>query len=137
VAQRAAGLVLILDGCLVALLGITALVVFQPIAAIEGRPPIDQTPYPLLIVPLLLGLAYAWAGQRAVRGIRRGRGVGIVLAAILAAVFGALAAGSVGSGGGLTELSVTAAIAVVQVLVILAIARWPDAADPAAGVRHA
>jgi hypothetical protein len=125
VAHRLAGLVLILDGLLVALLGIVAIVVFRPIAAIEGRPYVDQTPYPLLIVPVLLALACAWAGQRALRGIRGGRGVGILLATILAIVFGAMAVGSQGSLG---ELAVAAGIAVVQVLVVIALARWPMAA---------
>lgn len=125
-AQRLAGVVLILDGCLVALLGITAILVFQPIAAIEGRPSVDQTPYALMIVPILLGLAYGWAGQRAVRGIRRGRAVGAVLALLLAVAFGALLLASRSSPA---ELAVAGGFAALQVLVIVAIARWPIAGD--------
>ena len=126
--HRLAGLILVLDGVLVALLGLVGLVVFRPIAAIEGRPPVDQTPYPLLIVAILLGLAYVWAGQRAIRGIRRGRGAGILLAALLVIAFGALAA----AGRTVGEIAFPIGVAVVNGLVAISLARWP-----VGGAQHA
>jgi hypothetical protein len=121
--------VLLLDGCLVALLGVVAIAVLQPVGAIEGRPAVDETPYVLMVVPIALGLAYVWAGQRALRGIRRGRAVGIVLALLLAVAFGALVLDSRSSPG---ELAFALGLAALQVLVVLVLARWPTRSD-----RHA
>lgn len=128
-AQRLAGVVLLLDAFLVGLLGIVAIAVLQPIGAIEGRASVDQTPYVLMVVPILLGLAYGWAGQRAIRGIRRGRAVGIVLALLLAVAFGAILLDSRSDPG---ELAFAGGLVIVQVLVVVALARWPVAGD-----RHA
>ena len=119
---RFAGVLLIGDGLLVALLGVTMVLVFGPVAAIEGREPVDQTPYPLLIVPMLLGLAYAWAGQRAIRGIRAGRVVGVVLALLAGLAFGSLLLGARPSP---TELAFAVGMVAVQALIIVGLVRWP------------
>ena len=119
---RVAGVLLVIDGLFVALLGLVGFVVFRPVAAIEGREPVDQAPYPLLVVALLLGLAFVWAGQRAVRGIRSGRIVGIILALIPGVAFGALLVGTRMSP---SELAFAIAVVAVQVVIIVGLARWP------------
>ncbi len=119
---RVAGVLLVIDGLFVALLGLVGFVVFRPVAAIEGREPVDQAPYPLIVVALLLGLAFVWAGQRAVRGIRSGRIVGIVLALIPGVAFGALLVGTRMSP---SELAFAIAVVAVQVVIIVGLARWP------------
>jgi hypothetical protein len=119
---RLAGVLLLVDGIFVALLGFVGFIVFRPIAAIEGRESPDQAPYPLLVIALLLGLAFVWAGQRAIRGIRSGRVVGIVLALIPGSLFGALV---VMSRMGWTELLFAIGVVAVQAVIIVALARWP------------
>jgi hypothetical protein len=120
---RVTGVLLLIDGLFVALLGFVGFLVFRPIAAIEGRPSPDQAPYPLLIVSLLLALAFAWAGQRAIRGIRAGRVVGMLLAAIPGLLFGAFLVTSPMSPG---ELAFAVVVVAVQVAIIVALARWPE-----------
>ena len=119
---RVAGVLLVIDGLFVALLGLVGFVVFRPVAAIEGREPVDQAPYPLLVDACLVELAFVWAGQRAVRGIRSGRIVGIILALIPGVAFGALLVGTRMSP---SELAFAIAVVAVQVVIIVGLARWP------------
>ncbi len=131
---RIGGVLLIADGALVALLGITFILLFRPVAAIQGRESVDQTPYGLVIVPILLALAYLWAGQRAIRGIRAGRAVGILLALLPGLAFGSLLVGARLSP---TELAFALVVVAVQAVIIVALARWPVAAGQGErGDRH-
>ena len=120
VAVRIAGLLLILDGLVMAMLGMIVILVFRPVGAVEGREYVDQTPYWLLVVPILFGVAYLWAGQRALRGIHAGRQVGILLAAVPAVLFGALLFNPNMDPG---ELAFAAGVVITQVLVIVALVR--------------
>ena len=120
---RLAGVLLIADGFIIAILGVVLVAVLTPVGAIQGRDPVDQTPYPLLIVPLVLALACLWVGHRAIRGIRKGRMVGIALALIPAVVFGAA---MLNPGATTTELAFAAVVVGVQVVIVIALARWPE-----------
>jgi cation transport ATPase len=138
IAVRIAGLLLILDGLLLALLGMIVILVFRPVGAVQGREYVDQTPYWLLVVPILLGVAYLWAGQRALRGIHAGRQVGILLATVPAVLFGALFFNPSMNPG---ELAFAAGAVIAQVFVIVVLVRWrpgdgepPRPAERASGV---
>jgi hypothetical protein len=122
---KLAGALLLLDGLAVLLIGLVFLVVFRPVAAIEGRPSPDQTPYLVLVPAALLAIGFFWSGQRAIRGIRRGRIVGVVLAAVLGLLFAWLPfTGSMDA----SELAATAALVIPQVLIVVGLFRWPEAA---------
>lgn len=122
----------VLAGALLLLDGIVALVVsagaawfstFPPVAAIEGRLPIDQSQWALALGAFVFAIACFWAAQRAVRGIRAGRMVGIVLAGSLAAFFGSvLVTASVID---LEWLAAAVVFLAPQLLIILGLLRWP------------
>lgn len=91
VGVRLAGIVLIADGLLALAVGALLLLMstlFPPVAAIEGRPPVEQSWLVEALVAVVLGVAGLWGGQRALRGIRRGRFAGAAVAAFVAAVLG-------------------------------------------------
>jgi hypothetical protein len=120
---RLAGLLLIVDGAFVVLLGLVAFAVFRPVAAIEGRESPDQAPYPLLVLALLLAVAFLWAGQRAIRGIRRGRIVGMLLALVLGLLF---ASPLLSSGMSPSEVAFAIGVVAVQAVIVVVLARWPS-----------
>jgi len=130
---RLAGVFLLLDACLIGILGFAVMTVFRPIGSAghyEGQTVFpDQTPYWLLVPVTLLALAYAWAGQRAIRGIRSngGRLVGIVLAGALGLLF---AYEPMTSFSSLRPegLALAAAFLIPQVLIVVALLRWPETA---------
>lgn len=122
---RLAGALLILDGLMVGLIGLVVFAVFRPVAAIEGRESPDQAFYPVLLVALLLALACFWAGQRALRGIRRGRIVGMLLALVPGILFGSLLVTSQMSA---PEIAFAFGVVAVQAVIIVALARWPSSA---------
>jgi hypothetical protein len=82
---RVAGVALLVDGALglVAAFGFVALTMFPPVAAIEGRPPVEQAWLVEAAIALSFAIAALWSGQRAVRAIRRGRLVGVAVAGAL------------------------------------------------------
>jgi hypothetical protein len=122
---KLAGALLLLDGLAVLLIGLVFFAVFRPVAAIEGRPSPDQTPYWVLLPAGLLAIAFFWAGQRAIRGIRGGRMVGVVLAGVLGLLFAWLPfTGSMDA----SELATMAALLIPQVLIVIGLLRWPEAA---------
>jgi hypothetical protein len=122
---KLAGVLLLLDGLATLIFGLVFMVVFRPVAAIEGRPSPDQTPYWVLVPAALIAIAFFWAGQRAIRGIRGGRIVGVVLAGVVGLLFAWLPfTGSMDA----SELVTTAALLVPQVLIVIGLLRWPEAA---------
>jgi hypothetical protein len=122
---KLAGALLLLDGLAVILIGLVFVAVFRPVAAIEGRPSPDQTPYWVLLPAGLVAIAFFWAGQRAIRGIRSGRMVGVLLAGVLGLLFAWLPfTGSMDA----SELATTAALLVPQVLIVVGLLRWPEGA---------
>lgn len=121
---RLAGILLVFDGIAALLVGLVSLALFRPVAAIEGQPSPDQTLYILLVPAILFALACFWAGQRAIRGIRGGRIVGVLLAGAMGLLFAYLPfTGSMS----VSELAVTAALLVPQILIIVALLRWQEA----------
>lgn len=126
-----AGILLLVDG-IVALIVSALLALFSiapPPAAIEGRAPIDQTQWPLTLVTLLFAIACLWAAQRALRGIRAGRVVGVAAAGIVVVLAGWFLVWLVLQPRGidLTGLAIVAAMLAPQVLAIVALLRWPPA----------
>lgn len=128
---RLAGVFLLLDACLIGILGFAVITVFGAVGHYEGQTVFpDQTPYWLLVPVTLLALAYVWAGQRSIRGIRSngGRLVGIVLAGALGLLFAYEPMTSFGSLS-VEELALAAAFLIPQVLVVVALLRWPETAS--------
>ncbi|HET9851726.1 MAG TPA: hypothetical protein VFP56_04380 [Candidatus Limnocylindrales bacterium] len=91
VAPRLAGAVVFMDG-LVCFLAAGALVllssIFRPIGAIEGREPVEQSWFLEALIAAVLAIGAMWSGQRAIRGIRRGRLVAASVAGLGAVLVG-------------------------------------------------
>lgn len=128
-----AGAILAIDAVLAFVLALAVLamaVLFPPVAAIEGRPPPDNSGLLLAGLGLLVfAVAAAWAGRRAIGGRRSGRVVGILLGAAVPAFLASVAftAPSLDA----VELALVAGLALVHVLVVGALATWPAEADGA------
>ena len=128
IAPRLAGVVVLVDG-LLALAGaglFLLLSVFPPVAAIEGAPPSEQSWILQALVSLAVAVAALWAGQRAIRGIRRGRFLGAGVAGLVGLLIGwVLVTGD----AGLTAGTVAWAIVVLVELAAAAVLvswRGPD-----------
>ena len=124
-----AGLVLLIDGFAALLLSGTLflLSLFPPAAAVEGRPSVDQSMYGPAVGLLAFAIACLWVGQRAIRGNRNGRIVGVVLAGLVVALLASLPLTNPGLD--LPELAILMVLAAAQVLVIVALLRWPMSAS--------
>lgn len=120
-----AGVLLLLDGIvsLVISAGAAWFSLVPPIAAIEGRPPIDQSQWLLALGSLAFAIASLWASQRALRGIRDGRMVGVALGGIAGVVVGSILVNApVFDLGWLVAMLVFLA---PQLLIVLGLLRWP------------
>lgn len=120
-----AGLVLVIDGLAALLLSgaLFLLSLFPPVAAVEGRPPVDQSMYGPAFGLLAFAIASFWAAQRAIRGNRNGRLVGVVLAGLVVALLASLPLTSPAMDP--PEVAFLIAIGAVHVLVIVGLLRWP------------
>jgi len=140
--QRLAGLGLVIDGIGSLFLSATLLMmsVLPRPSAVQGRAPVDDTQFGWTLALFVFAIACFWAGQRAVRQVRAGRLVGIVLGGVVVAFVGVLAFTSPSMDlGGIAFLVV---LAVAHALIVLALARWPadESRGPiaeAAGSSHA
>lgn len=130
-----AGIVLLVDG-IVALFVSALLALFSiapPPAAIEGRAPVDQTQWGLTLATLVFAIACFWAAQRALRGIRAGRVVGVVVAGIVVVLSGWYVVWFVTQPPGvdISVLLISLVVLAPQVLIIVGLLRWsPGVAAP-------
>ncbi len=123
---RLAGLVVLLDGFLSVLAAGAFLLVstiFRPIAAVQGREPVEQSWLLEALVAAGLAIVGVWAGQRAIRGIRNGRLAGAAVAGVIAVYVGwYLVTGDAGS----TEATVAwAGIVAIHAVAALVLVAWP------------
>jgi hypothetical protein len=113
----------VLDGVLALLVaGLLLLMstVFPPVGAIQGQPPVEQSWLLEAFLAALLAIAGVWAGQRAIRGIHRGRLVGAAAAGFIALYLGwFLLTGDAGSFETTALLTGITALQAVAALVLL------------------
>lgn len=120
---RLAGVVLILDGILCILAAGLFFLLSTFVGAVQGRPAVEEPWLLGSLVALVLAIAGIWAGQRAVRAIRRGRLVGVGVAGILALYVGWYVV--TGDPGSVESTIAWAAIAAVQAAAALVLVAWP------------
>ena len=130
--RRFAGALLLLDGvaALVLFLISATFSLFPPVAAIEGRASPDQSQWGLAVASLGLAVAGLWAGQRALRRIRRGRLVGVAVATAAAALLGWWIAIP---GMSIEAIAVLGALLAAQVAAAAVLLVWPGGAKVPAG----
>lgn len=123
---RLAGVVLLLDGVL-GLLGALLfffITMFPPVAAIEGRPSVEQSWLGQGLFSLALAIAGLWSGQRAIRAIRRGRLVGVAVAgAVVATVLAGFATADSFTAG---DAAISLGILGFHVAVGAVLLAWPS-----------
>lgn len=135
IAPRLAGLLLVADGVMGLLAAATFgfLTLFPPVAAVEGSPAVEQSWASQALLALLVAIVGLWSGQRALRGIHRGRFAGV---AVLVVVGGVLTWSVATTGAGLPEADAAwLGVAAVHGLAALILAGWrlaaPDGTLPA------
>ena len=122
---RLAGVLVLFDG-VIAVLAAGALTlmstIFRPVAAIEGRPPVEQSWLLEALVAAIVAIAGVWAGQRAIRGIHPGRRIGAAVSGFIAVYLGWFLV--TGDAGGLEATVAWAGIVAAHVAAAVALLLW-------------
>jgi hypothetical protein len=123
-ASRLAGLVILVDGFLALLTaGMFLLIstIFRPVAAVEGRPPLEQSWLVEAAISLVIAAGGLWAGQRLVRGIPGAHLLGGAIAGLVAGLLAWLLV--TGDAGSIESTIVWSGIAAVHGLAAIAALR--------------